>query len=429
VAPDQERMTAGVLTGGLPRTERDGGGFVLARHDTFDKIIAGLLVVFLVFFFAGRRIESLRIPIRIEDFVYLLLLPFSYRYLFRQKTKLYWWVAAYFLVNLIPYFAAKAAGQYELGTYPIILIKELQYFYIAYLICQNRSWWVLATVDALAVIIIGYGLQQLAVGRIAYYGIGTIGTDSPSLSGAMYLFSTIWLHIRSKLVDSRFLRWTTLLVVLLGAVCCVATVSRTSIAGLIVYAFTYVILTSVIAVPGFLLAAGVTPKLIQIAAVAVVTATTGLTGAAAEGYAAIAMRILARAQRQNLASGSGRSAKWIEYLRTLEFPDWIFGRGVGYPNTLGGGFGLGVDNQYVRIVMERGLVGLAIVGIILLTMLQTIKRRGGEYQHAWAVVMAMAVMCIPMEALQVSKSGGFFWLIMFYLLFCQRRAYRMDVPA
>jgi len=79
--------------------------------------------------------------------------------------------------------------------------------------------------------------------------------------------------------------------------------------------------------------------------------------------------------------------------------------------------------------MERGVVGLLIIAMIFLTMLATIKRRGGEYQHAWAVVMAMLIMSVPMEALQVSKSGGFFWLIMFYLLFCQRRAVRMPATA
>src|SRR5439155_18705920 len=104
-------------------------------------------------------------------------------------------------------------------------------------------------------------------------------------------------------------------------------------------------------------------------------------------------------------------------------------RGVGYPNSIGGGFGLGVDNQYVRVIMERGILGLIIIAAILLTMLTTIKRRGGEYQHAWAVVMAMLVMSVPMEALQVSKSGGFFWLIMFYLLLCQRRAIHMPTTA
>ena len=146
------------------------------------------------------------------------------------------------------------------------MIKELQYFYIAYLVCQNRSWWLLATIDALAVIIIGNGIRLLLAGKIAYYGIGTFGTDSPSLSGALYFFSTIWLHIRSKLIRSRPLRWTTLFVVALGFVCVIATVSRTSIAATIVYLVTYLILTSIVSLPAFMVAAGITPKLIQIAA-------------------------------------------------------------------------------------------------------------------------------------------------------------------
>ena len=164
---------------------------LLYRKDIYDEIVGVLLVIFLVFFFVGSRIESLRIPIRIEDFVFLLLLPFGYRYLKREKTKLFFWIAAYFAISIIPYVAAKVAGQYTLGFYPIIMIKELQYFYIAYLVCQNRSWWLLATIDALAVIIIGNGIRLLLAGKIAYYGIGTFGTDSPSLSGALYFFSDL----------------------------------------------------------------------------------------------------------------------------------------------------------------------------------------------------------------------------------------------
>ena len=401
-------MASGVLAG-------DFGGsgsapVALHRRDLYDTVVNVLLVIFLYFFFVGERIESLRIPIRIEDFVFILLVPLGYRYLARPRTKLFYWIAAYFALNFIPYFAAVAAGQYDLSIYPIIMVKEAQYFYVAYLICQSRAWWVLSTVDVLALIIIGNGIRAIATGDIDYYGIGTLGNYlAPSIAGALYLFSTIWLHVRSKLLPLRSLRLAAMVVVTLGAICTVATVSRSSIAALIVYVGTYLLLGNVLVLPVFLVGLGVTPTIIQALALSV--------GA---GYALIATRVMGRAAAIGAAAGY-RTEKWQYYLNGFQPADWVFGRGKGYPNALDSTFGLGVDSQYVRLIVEEGVVGLAIVAVILLYMLNLIRKQRGEYAHAWAVVMAMMVMSVPLEAMQISKSGGFFWLIMFYLLMCQRR--------
>ncbi|HEY8176681.1 MAG TPA: hypothetical protein VIF32_13360 [Gemmatimonadaceae bacterium] len=388
------------------------GPFPLGRHraDIYDLVVGVLLVIFLLFFFVGAKFQALGLPARIEDFIFLLLLPLGYRYVLRRKTPLFFWIAAYFGVNLIPYVAALVAGEYSLGLYPVILLKELQYFYIAFLICENRLWWVLGAVDGLALFIIFYGLRELLAGRISYYGIGTIGTDSPSLSGALYLFSTIWLHIRIKLLPTRVLRAVGLIAVFLGMACVVATISRSSIVALVVYITVYLLLARIIVFPAFLAALGLTPWLIQVIALSI-----------SVGLGIIAQQVVRRASVEQLATGTERTLKWIQYLQTLEPVDFIFGRGTGYPNSLGGGYGLGVDSQYVRLAMERGIAGFVIVAAMLLTILVEIKRRGGEYQHAWAIVISMLVLSIPLEALQVSKSGGFFWLVMFYLLMCQRR--------
>jgi hypothetical protein len=407
-------MTTIALGGG--GTMSGEGPVPLVRHrtDVYDLIVGVLLVLYMLFFFGGARLEARGLPVRPEDLIFLMLLPLGYRYAARPKTKLFFWIVAYFAVNFIPYFAAYYAGEYSLGTYPIILMKELQYFYIAFLIAQHRAWWVLGAVDAFALMLIGYGVGEIVRGRISYYGIGSWGmTDSPSLSGALYMFSTIWLHIRLKLLPTRALRGAALVVVLLGIICTFATVSRTSILTLTMYGLVYVFLARIIVFPAFLAALGLTPWLIQVVALSI-----------SAGLGLIAQQVVRRASAAQISGGISRSGKWLAYLQDLQPPDFIFGRGTGYPNSLGNTYGLGVDSQYVRLVMERGVVGFIIVAAILLTMLIEIKRRGGEYKHAWAIVLAMMVMCIPLEALQVSKSGGFFWLLMFYLLMCQRRPVR-----
>lgn len=403
-------MTTAAYPAFQPRDDTGG-------PDLIDRVVAFLLIVFLVFFFVGERIETLAIPIRIEDFIFIILLPLSYRYLARPKTKLFYWIAAYFVVNLIPYTAAVLAGEYSLGSYPIIMVKEIEYFYIAFLITELRSKWVFATVDALALVIISNGLRALYQGEISYYGIGTFGNYSaPSLAGALYLFSTVWLHIRSKLVPGTGLRWIARVVVVAGAICVVATISRSSIGALLVYGTVYMVLARVTFLPLFVAGLGLSPKMIQ--AIALLAGT---------GYGTIAWRVVARADRIGSAA-LDRSGKWEYYMSLFEPMDFVFGRGKGYPNALDGTYGLGVDSQYIRTVMENGFVGMAILAAIFWIMLSEIRRQGGEWQHAWALVMAMFVMSIPLEALQVSKSGGFFWLTMFYMLRCQRKLPAQPLP-
>ena len=400
-------MTAnGALLGGIDTTVP----VAAHRTDAYDAIVGVLLVIFLYFFLVGERLEGFRIPIRVEDLVFFFLVPLGYRYLPRQKTKLFYLIAAYFGLNFIPYAAAAASGQYDLSTYPIIAIKELQYFYVAYLVCQNRLWWVLGTVDVLAMIIIGTGIRSIYRGEIDYYGIGTLGNYlAPSVAGAIYLFSTIWIHVRSKLLPLRSLRWLALLIVAGGAICTIATVSRSSIGALAVYIATYLLLSNLWVLPAFLVGLGLTPALIQAAA---------LSLGATYGY--YVMKLMVRVQ--NIGASSGyRVWKWQYYLSGFTPVDYIFGRGKGYPNALDRTYGLGVDSQYVRTLVEEGIVGVALTTAILWYMLSQIKKRGGEYQHAWGVVMAMLVLCVPLEAMQISKSGGYFWLLMFYLLMCQRR--------
>jgi hypothetical protein len=403
-------MTTGAMTADGAMSGGGAAPFIEHQRDVFDLIVGAGLVMFLFFFFVGAKTQALGLPGRMEDVIFLMLLPFGYRYLPRRKTKLFWWIVAYFAVNAIPYVAALGAGEYTLGVYPIILMKEMQYFYIAFLICENRAWWVLATVDVLSVVLIMFGVNELIHGRISFYGIGSIGSEAPSLSGALYLFSSIWLHVRLRLLPIRMLRWIALAVVALGMVCTVATVSRSSIVALAGYVTVYILLARILVFPAYLTALGFTPWLFQVVALSI-----------SAGVGLIAQQVVRRATTAQIASGVSRTDKWVAYLQTLQGPDFIFGRGTGYPNSLSGGFGLGVDSQYVRLVIERGFVGFIIVAIILLTMLIEIKRRGGEYQHAWAMVIGMLLLSIPLEALQVSKSGGFFWLLMIYLLMCQRR--------
>jgi hypothetical protein len=412
-------MSTGVLTGPVPGDFGEGAPprtVPVHRPDLYDRLVGALLVLFLTFFFLGAFLRSFGIPNRMEDVVFVLLVPFAYRYLPQRKNILFWLIVGYFSLSFLPYLAGFIARDYMYGVYPIVAIKEMQYFYIAFLICQNRSKWVLGYVDAMCIVLVLNGVRLIATGSIDYYGIGTLATfQSPSMAGALYLFGTIWLHIRSRLLPWFPLRLAAMAVVLVGGVCVVATVSRSSIGALGVYAIVYMVFSlNAFGLTGLFAAAGFAPKVVQ-------TIAFLASAAGAVGIAEIAGRLVRRWSVAGLSSGAERTGKWGYYLDMLELPEWVIGRGKGFPNALDGTFGMGVDSQYVRTVLEMGVLGLVLTAAILLRMLYTIQVRRGEWQHAFALVAAMLVLSLPMEAFQVAKSGGFFWLLMFYLYFCQRR--------
>jgi hypothetical protein len=378
--------------------------------DIIDHAITAMLVVFIFFFFTGSKLTGFPIPVRIEDLIFVMLVPMSYRYMKRTPTPLFFWIAFYFAINLIPYFAWAVTGDYRLSFYPVIMVKEMEYFYIAYLICVNRSRWLMHAMDGLAVLLIAYGMRELARGNISYYGIGSLGTtQSPSLAGALYLFSTIWLHVRSKLVDRRWLRAFVWLMIVSGAICAVFTVSRSTIIALFLYVSVYLFLTNVALIPFFLTAAGMFGLFVK-----------SIADAQGAGIRFMAARIIARLGLIGEA-GETRSTKWQIYLGEFDAPDFIFGRGKGYPNARDKTIAMGVDSQPVRTIMENGFVGVAVLGGILSYALLEIYRKGGEFEHAAGTMAAMLIMSLPLEAFQVSKSGGYFWLLIFYFLMCQRK--------
>jgi hypothetical protein len=380
-------------------------------EDILDKAVSLLLMVFLFFFFVGSKFRALGLPVRMEDLIFVMLVPMSYRYLTRPKTPLFYWIALYFGINLIPYFAWAVVGDYNLSYYPIITVKEMEYLYIAYLISVNRNKWVLAAVDGLALLMIAYGVREILSGRISYYGIGAIGSaTAPSLSGAMYLFATMWLHMRSKLLKRDSLRRLMFFVLAAGSICVVATVSRSSILGLVVYWTAYLFLANLKWIPWLFAGMAISVPLIQSVA----------DPYASGGYRYIALGLIRRMGRVGSAA-TARSDKWKHYIGEFSTADLVFGRGKGYPNARDKTISMGVDSQYVRTIMENGIVGVLIVAILMIYFLYKIYSLGGEIEHAVGITLAMLVMCIPFEAMQVSKSGGFFWLTYFYMLQCQRK--------
>src|SRR4030095_17086228 len=91
---------------------------------------------------------------------------------------------------------------------------------------------------------------------------------------------------------------------------------------LAVYFGVYLLLSNVLVLPAFLTGLGMTPALIQ---------TAALSAGATDGY--YAMRLVGRAKDIGVSSGY-RVAKWKYFLDGFQPIDWAFRRGKGYTDAI-----------------------------------------------------------------------------------------------
>jgi len=348
------------------------------------------------------RLEST--PLRGEDFIFLLLLPLAGRFALVPKNRLFVLIAVYFLMNPAIYLAYYAYGAYELSYYPVILVKELEYFYIAYLMYRYGAEWRCFLVKMLDVMVfanVTYGIHGILFGEASYYGIGTVANEAAALSGGVYLLGTIWTDIRSAQSHRIGLRSIYHAFVAMGAICTLATISRSSILALGAYFASRFLLTRRNAPKVILLVAGAGLFL-------------GILVYFGGDKLGVIERMSFRFARAESA-GHYRLDKWMYELSHLKSHEWAFGRGKGFGNVVTQSLTLSVDSQYVRTILENGLFGVLLLLGILILMLHQIARIPGRFSYGAALCGAMATLCIPLEALLVSKIGTLFWVMLFYL--------------
>tara|TARA_Y100000591_G_C21846191_1_gene708877 strand:- start:1670 stop:3382 length:1713 start_codon:yes stop_codon:yes gene_type:complete len=375
--------------------------FLRSHLNKTDRIVLFLLFFFFISFFLFPKIPNL--PLRFEDTIFLLLFIFSYKYIKLPKSPLFYIILSFFFINILIYFIYLLTGQYELSIYPIILIKEVQYIYIAFLLYYYQSQRLYRLIDILMFINIIYGIACIATGKISYYGIGTINSISPSLSGGQYFLFSVWIHIRLKYIPKINIRYLYKAFAILSIICTFATISRSSIIALFIYWFIYfllrkpkqLIIGSTVIMIFMLNAFQLNPKL-----------ATNIQ---------VVSSVVSRMQHFGDA-GSTRLNKWKTQINTINPIEYFFGRGKGYGNIVSGSWTLSIDSQYTRTIIENGVFGVLILAFIFFYFQNYLHSTPKARSHLISFFLGFLFMCIPLEAMQVSKIGTLFWMICFYFM-------------
>jgi len=111
----------------------------------------------------------------------------------------------------------------------------VQYLYIAYLIYYYNGSRLYILLVYLFLILVTYCIYSILTLKKVYYGIGTMNSWEPAISGSKYLFCTIWLHFRLQYISFKFTRYTYKLFLRLGTICVFLTVSRTRVIAILAY--------------------------------------------------------------------------------------------------------------------------------------------------------------------------------------------------
>jgi len=260
------------------------------------------------------------------------------------------------------------------------------------------------------------GLFQIAINFQAYYGIRCIATDSPALVGATYFFGCVWFTMMYFFVKKT--TWSVFMCIA-SLLCVIASVSRTSIGAAGVYLSIvgayWVFKENILP---FITKMKIKGVYLWLTILLLIVSSIFLT---TNSYKYYSKKIEAR-----LVSGLGdgqntRTKAWDRFLDRVPEDKRFLGGGRGLGNSVKmNTWTLCVDSQYVRNIAEIGYVGSAIFLIMLMLMSVFFIGNSLVMLIYVALISAMLVMMYPVEAMQTTRSGTFFWVTLLLLYYFRR---------
>jgi len=291
----------------------------------------------------------------------------------------------------------------------LYLVKEIQYFlyfFFVLIICTKYSadenlikWFTYLSIATVA-----WGIYQFIFTSRGYYGIGMISEPASSQSGgAFFTISLFFLYLyelkRKYLYGLFFLLsvWLTF-----------ATVSRAAMVALVFVLILYILrlifvnrrkiltiyLMSCFAVSSFFFFPWIKSNSL---------------------YQKFYERI------NTIDEGSNfRMYIWQSRLSTYDLFDLIFGRGKGYTQTFSKGFTLAADSQYVRLLLEIGIIGLVLWLVVIFSILFfAVKHyRTSKPESMFIILFTLGylVMSITHEVFMVAIQGSLYWIMISLML-------------
>ena len=345
--------------------------------------------------------------IRADDIITILLgicMPLIWRHVSKNK-----------LTSLIVFYLIYCIGisVVHLGFsglrpfYMLYLIKEIQYFlyfFVFYYLSVTGSFEEKAFrwIRYLSVLTMLWGIFQLLSGSAyGYYGIGIISSTAPSHSGVMFLFITIFFIFDMERTKIKRHKWWCAIAAITSSLLTVATISRVSIVVMVTTWILYFLISLVNR---------------RITAKRVIFSIYLIALGSPFSYfllGSMAQRIIDRLNRTSTGADI-RMEHWERFIGSSGSLGLWFGNGKGFMQVITGTLTLGADNQYVRNILEIGVVGTLIWLLIPMFLLFfAFKRRKSNYEYSLLLTLLTAgflTLGITHEVFLVSIQASLFWI-------------------
>ena len=299
------------------------------------------------------------------------------------------------------------------------VLKEFEFllaFFITVYIFAKRPSWAMNLIKSLVILNASFGMFQILTGQISYYGIGTIVSRAPSVAGNVYFVSMVVMFFMYMYYRQlNFLMWSLFCVILT-----LFTISRTYIVVTILFLVTFYSMEMVTKVirrnkfsyrTSFLFLCFIVCLLFT--AFFVQDISKHVDNLA--GQTVFLPRILHRMSVLGHASDY-RSEKAKQYYRIFvndSVSVILFGQGKGRTEQYFGVSTLAVDNQYIRSLIEMGVVGITLWLLIIIAFVASLKESNDTLKRNIfiAILVSYFAASIGTEVFQTTHPGFAFWFL------------------
>lgn len=385
------------------------GIFILCLYQNMNTIRTFVLLMVMSIFLTPS-LDIFGTSLRFEDFLVIFVtIALTVRLFFKDviNNKLTRFINYYILLSVIVTVLHYFTGDIK-PIYFLFLLKEIQffiYFYVfmfAALYIEKLENQIYKILFLMGIINIAWGLYQIIFGAKGYYGIGIINTSAPSQSGGVFLIITLFMLFYKNYIDKKWQPIVLILTIVSGLLT-VATISRTALLALSVTLFLYYLFKLVIVKK---------TKIINLLIYMVSCLVASLLAFKINLFEKVLHRV-----GQIDSGASIRTNKWnklIEQANPSGF-EWLFGQGKGYTQELTGGLTLAADSQYVRLLLEIGIVGVifwaSIVVYLISFALKNMKHHYYESVFLILLITGFLTMGVTHEVFLVTLQASAFWSV------------------
>lgn len=299
------------------------------------------------------------------------------------------------------------------------VLKELEFiiaFFLTVWVVKNRPFLVTNLTKWFVIVNVFYGLYQVLTGQISYYGIRSIVSFAPSVSGNVFFVSMVVMflfYLYHKKIS--FIVWSFLCMWLT-----VFTISKTYIVLIAIFFITFYLLEAMMKL---LHKRTLTPRgILLVSLIVVCILLFTLFSQNLTEYVEMLIedsvffsRVIYRMSLFGY-SADFRASKTTRYYKTFiddNIGILLFGQGKGTPEQYLGVTTLGVDNQYLRSLIEMGIIGITLWGLIILMVLASLsKQKSVTKVNAFlAVLISYLAASVGTEVFQTTHPGFAFWFL------------------